>query len=174
VPSISTMLITLVLNSDLAEMRDDVLHLCIRTTALSTSKVVQPRKLVKEIIDDGNDDRNRNRVSPNNDDSDNGSVAILGEVGSLVDRMGQLSSTATEPAEDAEKRGKDINCKDGEDELIRGIGLSSTGDEDEPILGERGLKEEYALDGAEVLNEAAVGKEHCTTHDPGTESQKST
>lgn len=71
--------IPLMLNRDLAQMRQDILHLGIAVGSLDTSEVIQPLQLIKQVIHKGDDDGDGDRVGPNNDDGDNGGVARVGE-----------------------------------------------------------------------------------------------
>jgi hypothetical protein len=54
-----------------------------------------------------------------------------------------------------------------------GPGVATEGDEDQPVLSERDLGEEYALYGAEVLDDTAVGQEQGATDNSGAESEDS-
>src|ERR1700735_4439824 len=74
VPPVNTVFIALVFNSNLSEMGKDVLHLGIGIGSLRTSQVVQPRDLVKQVVNDRNNNGNTNGVSPDNNNSDNRSV----------------------------------------------------------------------------------------------------
>jgi len=170
-PSVVAMFINLVLHSDLGEMGNDVFDLGISLGALGTSEVVQPCQLVKHVVGDGADDNDTNGVTPNNADSDNRGVAVLGKTGVLGNWVGSLTSVATQPAEDTEEGCENIDTADSADELPRGPGLTSTSDEDEPVLSERDLEEEHSLDGSEVVNHTTVGEEERSTHNPGTESK---
>jgi len=76
----------LVLHSDTAEVSQDILHLGIRMTALGAAKLIDPFDLEEEEVDDGNDDGNANRVSPNNNDGDDAGLAV-GLLGVVVARI---------------------------------------------------------------------------------------
>ncbi len=56
VPAASTLVVTLVLNRDFAEMANDVLHLGIASATALAAEVVEPRDLVHQIVNNGNDD----------------------------------------------------------------------------------------------------------------------
>ena len=56
VPAAATLVVALVLDSDLGEMAEDVLHLSIASAAALTAKIVEPFDLVHQVVDDGNDD----------------------------------------------------------------------------------------------------------------------
>ena len=47
---------SLVLDSNLGEMADDVLHLGVSLASLGTAEVVEPLDVVEEIVNDGNND----------------------------------------------------------------------------------------------------------------------
>jgi len=51
VPAASTLVVTLVLNGDFAEMAEDVLHLGIASATALTAEIVEPRNLVHQVID---------------------------------------------------------------------------------------------------------------------------
>ena len=54
------------LNGNFGKMTNDVLHLGVAAATTLTAKVIEPRNLVHEIVDDGNDDlekRNQQRAS---------------------------------------------------------------------------------------------------------------
>lgn len=172
-PAVATGLIALMLDCDLGKVHEDVLHLGVGAAALGAAEVVEPRPLVEQVVHDGDDDDDSDGVGPDDDDSDDAGVAA-GEELVLGDGVGRLANAASEPAEDAEEGSNDIDTEDGADELPRGPGLASTGYEDEPVLSEGDLEEEYTLDGAEVLNETTVGEEQGATNDPGTESKEDT
>jgi hypothetical protein len=136
----------LVLQSKLGEVADDVLHLGVVVAALLATDVGKRGDGVEEVVDDGDDDGNTDGVTPDDDNGDNVSVAVkgLGPLGHGVVE-GNLVGVAGEPTEDTEEGGKGVDGTDGEDELPRGEGLTTTGDEDEPVLGESDLEEVLVL-----------------------------
>lgn len=62
-PAAATLIVALVLDGDLAEMTDDVLHLGIAATTALAAEVVQPFDLVHQVVDDGDDDLERHKMS---------------------------------------------------------------------------------------------------------------
>jgi len=173
-PSVVAVLINLVLHGNLGQVGDDVLDLRISLAALGTSKVGQPGHLVQEVVGDGADDDNTDGETPNNADSDDGGLAVLGEKGVLGAWVGRLSSSITQPTEDSEESSENIDTEDGANELPRRPCLVTTGDEDEPILSERHLQEEHTLDGTEVVDHTTVWHEERATENPGTKSKFNT
>jgi len=67
------------LNGQLGQMGNNVLHLGIRVTALGSAKVVEGGDLVHEEIDNRNDNGDTHTVTPDDDDGDNIDTAILVE-----------------------------------------------------------------------------------------------
>lgn len=63
VPAATTLVVALVLDGDLAEMTDDVLHLGIAAAAALAAKVIEPFDLVHQIVDDGDDDLEKHQMS---------------------------------------------------------------------------------------------------------------
>ena len=55
-PAAATLIVALMLDGDLAEMTDDVLHLGIATATALAAEVVEPFDLVHQVVDDGDDD----------------------------------------------------------------------------------------------------------------------
>lgn len=170
-PSVVAVYINLVLHGDLGKMGNDVLNLGISLGALGTSEVGQPGDLVQQVIGNGADDENTDGETPDDADSDDGSVSVLGEKGVVGDWVGRLSSSITQPTEDTEESGKDIDTEDGEDQLPRRPCLVTTSDEDEPILSEGNLEEEHTLDRTKVVDHTTVGEEERSTKNPGTEGK---
>lgn len=103
VVSVSAVVIPLVLDGELGKVTKDVLHVGIGSAALGTSEVVQPCDLVHQVVHNSNDNNDGNGVEPDNDDGDNGGVAILGEKDVLGDWVRWLTEVATEPSEDTEE-----------------------------------------------------------------------
>lgn len=56
VPAAASLVVTLVLDGDFAEMAEDVLHLRIASATALTAEIVEPFDLVHEVVYDGNDD----------------------------------------------------------------------------------------------------------------------
>lgn len=167
--------IALMLNSNLAEQQQRVLHLGVLLLPVLPAEVVEPLDLVQNDIDNRDEDRHANRVAPNENHRDKVSPAVGGvDEHILRDRAHDTSTTAGKPAEDGEDSGQNVNDKDSSYELPRGPSLAATGNEDEPVLGERNLEEENLLDRAVVLDDTTVGQEHCAADDPGTKGKKST
>lgn len=160
------------LNGELLESSDDVLNNGILALAVLAAKVVEPGDLVEDEVDDGNEDGDTERVQPDNDDGDNVGptiVALDGKVNGVVDLRG-----TRQPAEETEESSHDVDTENGADELPRGHGLATTGNEDEPVLSKGDLEEENLLDGAKVLDDTTVGQVHGSTEDPGTEGKQDT
>jgi hypothetical protein len=121
----------LILQGKLGEVADDVFHLRVVVgTALATD-VGKGRNGVEEVVDDGDDNGNTDGVAPDDDNGDDVGVAIecLGELRHGVVE-GNLVWVAGEPTKDTEKGSEGIDGTDGDDELPRGEGLTTTGDED--------------------------------------------
>jgi len=167
------MLILLVRNSDLGQVHEDVLHLSIRSAALVTSQVIEPRPRAEQVVDDGDNNGDTDGVSPNDDNGNNGGISAGGQesVSGHWVRVDVGDTTAAKPAEDTEEGCEDIDTEDGGNELPRWPSVTTTGDEDQPILGQGDLEEEYALDVTEVLDDTTVGEEERSTNGPSTESK---
>lgn len=174
VPVHTSARVGLVLNSNLAQHQQRILHLGVLLLPVLAAEVVEPLDLVQDDIDNSNKNGHTNRVTPHKHDRDKIGPAI-GRVHEdiLGNSAHDTTTAARQPAKDGEDGGQDIDDEDGAHELPRGPGLAATGDEDEPVLSERNLKEKNFLDRAVVLNDTAVGQEHCTADDPGTESEQS-
>lgn len=167
------MFVFAVLERQLAEGSNHVLNSRVLPLAVLAAKGVEPWDAVKEVVDNGDDDGDTNGVSPDDNDGDNISPAIITEL--EVDGLGVgLVWLTRHPAEDSEDGGKSVDTQDSTNELERGPGLSATGDEDEPVLSKGNLEEEDGLDSTEVLDDTTVGEEESATDDPGTESEEET
>jgi hypothetical protein len=83
-------LVNLVLDSDLVQVREYVLDLGIGVRALGASEVVQPRPLVKQEVDDGNDDDDTDGVSPDDDHGDNAGVCVGSKQGVVASGVSNL------------------------------------------------------------------------------------
>lgn len=117
-------------------MHEDVLHLGISVASLGTSEVVQPRQGAEEVVDDSNDDGDTDRVTPDDNNSDDAGVAVAREVGGHIRRVRWITRMTSQPAEDTEEGGDDIDTEDGANELPRGPCVTTTSDEDEPVLSQ--------------------------------------
>lgn len=103
--------VNLVFNSELVEVRKEVLDLGVGLGASSASKVVEGGDLCKDVVDDSNDDNDTNRVTPDNNNSDNVNVTVDGEVSSAGGVGGLLGRVTAEPAEDTEEGSNGIDTK---------------------------------------------------------------
>jgi len=115
--TVDTRLILRVLNGNLGKMGKDVLHVGVGAVALGTSKVVEPRPVVHQVVNNGSDDGDTNGETPDNNNSDNAGVTVLGEKGVLGNWVRWLTSTAAQPTEDTEEGSNDINTEDGTNQL---------------------------------------------------------
>jgi len=164
------MSIHLMLQRQFAERRNHVLDRRVLVAAILAAQVVEPSNAVEQVVDDSNNDRDADRVSPNHDNSDDvgpAVAALVHVVGRVVDRR-----VAGQPAEETEDRRQGIHTEDREDELPWRPGLAATRDEDEPVLGQRDLEEQDLLHGAEVLDDAAVREVQRAADDPGAEREE--
>ena len=159
-------------DSQLRDVVKQVLNLRVDNRAVLAAEVVEGGDDGEDVVDDRNNDRDTNRVSPDDNNGDNVSVGVLGEL-SLAGRA-SLDVFTGEPAEDTEEGSKDIDNEDGTNKLPRGPGLTTTGDEDEPVLGKGDFQEEHGLGRTVVLDDTTVLEEERSTHDPGTSSKKNT
>jgi len=164
-----------VLQSKLGKVTDDVLHLGVVVAALFAANVGKRRDGVEEVVDNGDDDGNTDGVAPDDDNGDDVGVAVegLGELRHGVVE-GNLVGVAGQPTEDTEEGGKGVDGTDGDDELPRGEGLTTTGDEDKPVLSKGDLEEEDLLDVTPVLDNTTVGHVHGGADDPGGDGEQHT
>lgn len=160
------------LDGELLESSENVLDNGVLALAVLATEVVEPGDLVEDEVDDGNEDGDTERVQPDNDDGDNVGPTIVTLLGK-VDGVVELGSTR-QPTEETEDGGHDVDTENGADELPRGPGAATTGNEDEPVLSKGNLEEENLLDRAKVLDDTAVGQVHGSTEDPGTEGKQDT
>lgn len=167
--TVNTVLVLSVLKRQLAESSNHVLNGRVLASAVLATEVVEPGNLVEEVVDHGDDNRDTDRVSPDNDNGDNVDPAVSAEV--VGAGWVGLVKTARQPTEQAEDGSHDIDTEDSSHELERRPCLASTGDEDEPVLSEGNLEEEDLLDGTEVLDDTTVGEEESATDDPGTKGK---
>lgn len=156
------------LNGDLVQLQERVLKHGVLVAPVLATQVVQPLVLVEQVVDNSDEDSHADRVRPDQHHSNDVRPSIVrvhedGLRGSLHD----TAAGARQPPEQGEDSREDVHDEDGADELPRGPGLAAAGDEDEPVLGQGDLEEEDLLDGAEVLDDAAVLEEHRCPDDPG-------
>ena len=166
-------LVCSVLERQLAEGSNHVLDVRVLPVAVLAAELVEPGDAVEEVVDDGDDDRNTDRVGPDKNNGDNVYPATLLELGVVGRGVGLVVGTG-HPAEESEDGSEGIDTENGNDQLERGEGLAATGDEDQPVLSKGNLEEKDGLDGTEVDNDTTVGQEESATDDPGTESKEET
>lgn len=160
------------LESQLAERSNRVLDEWVLAAPVLATELIEPRDPIQHVVDDGDDNGDANAVAPDDNDGDDVDPAIctLLESGRGVGDLG----VSGQPAKNTEDGSEDVDGEDGSDKLERRPGLSTTGDEDEPILSKGNFEEEDFLDAAEVLNNTAVGKEHRTADDPSAQREEYT
>ena len=168
------MFILLMLERQLAQMADDVLHLSIVDAAVLAAEIVEGRNLVEEEVCDGDDDGDTDRVSPYHDSGDNISVSVA----DLIEPplrvwiwKRPLVDARVEPAEDTEDGRDCVDTSNGTDELPGWESRSSTSNEDEPIFSESDLKEENFLHVSVVLDDTAVWNVHGAVDNPSGERE---
>lgn len=166
------MVVVLVLNGDLAQVRHDVLHQGVLSGALLAAEIVEPLHVCHDVIDNGQDNTAGNAVAPDYNDSYDVGPSVAGQLGCYRGRAGGLTSTASEPTKDTEQSRESVDTKDGADKLPRWEGVEATSDKDEPVLGERYLEEEDALDAAVVLDDATIGQPQSTAQNPGADGKE--
>jgi hypothetical protein len=171
--TLDSVLVGSVLESKLAKGSNHVLDVRVLPVAVLAAELVEPCDAVKQVVDDGDDDRDTNGVSPNEDDGDNVHPTALLELGVVGRRVGLVVGTG-HPAEEGEDGGKSVDTENGDDQLERGESLTATGDEDEPVLSKGNLEEEDGLDGTEVDDDTTVGQEESAADDPGSQSKEET
>src|SRR5690606_15215998 len=102
------------------------------------------RAALHEVVEATHDGEDTEREDPDTDNTDDVDAVVV----------------ATEPTEDSEQSGNDVDHQDGTGQLPRGDGgpegAVGTGDEDEPVLGERDLEEDNLVDVTTVLGDTAV------------------
>ena len=120
VPTATTLVVALMLDRNLAEVTDDVLHLGIAAATALAAEVVEPGDLVHQIVDDSNDNLKKDRisklvdhpqraktysdtdrVSPDDNGSHNARTTVGHEVGSVARICGIAWSG--EPSKNAEQ-----------------------------------------------------------------------
>lgn len=155
------------------EVREEVLEQLVLLANLSAAEAVQGRDTAEDVVDEGNDDRDTDRVGPDTNDRDNVRPSTVGS-GERVP-----VGSAREPAEETEDGRDGVDTQDGANKLPAGerdvrLATAETGDKDEPVLGERNLEEENLLGVAEVLDDTTVVQEQGSAEDPGTTGKKET
>lgn len=130
--------ISLVLERNSAEMAKDILHVGISSGSLMSTEVADGRHLCEDKVDNRNDDNGTDGVAPDDDDCDDGSFNRVWEVADPDGTWAgvELILATVKPAEDTEESGDGIDDEDSTDKLPVGPGLSTTSDEDEPVLHE--------------------------------------
>lgn len=164
--------ISLVLDGQLGQVANEVLDLGVGLGAVLAAEVVEPRDLAQDVVDHGDDDGDTDRVGPDDNDGDNVDITVDGVLGG--GRRAGLLEVTRQPAEDGEESSKRIDTQDGSNELPRWPGLSTTGDEDQPVLGQRDLEEQDLLRRTEVLDQTTVGQEEVSTDNPSGNGQEET
>jgi hypothetical protein len=173
--SVISVLTDLMLNSQLANMGQDVLHLGISVGSADTSDVVEPFDLVQQIVDNSNDDSNKDGVTPNNNTGDNAGASVSAQEKDVGGGWVTWSVTiGGQQTEDTEESRNNIDTENCGNQLPRRPGVGTTGDEDKPVFSERDLEEEDTLNVSEVLNDTTVWKEQSATNDPGSHGKKYT
>ncbi|GKT48036.1 uncharacterized protein ColSpa_08217 [Colletotrichum spaethianum] len=166
------LVVLLVLEGDLAELGENVLDEGVGDAALLAAHVVEDPEVGQDVVDEGHDDGDGDRVHEDDANGDEVGAAVLGQEAVDGRGGGGLATATREPAEDAEKNRQNVDGGDGANELEGGEGLEATGDEDEPILGQGDLEEEDLLDGAVLVDDATVDNVHGTAEDPGTHGEE--
>jgi len=169
--------ILLVLEREFAEMAKNVLHLGVLDCSVLASEICERWYHVETKVGDSDDDDDTNRVTPDDDNRDYVDVAInslFPVVTTHRVRKRTLGDVGVEPAEDTEERGQDVNDEDSANELERREGVGTTGDEDEPVLGESDFEEKDLLDVAPVLHNTSIRQEERTANDPSGKSKLDT
>lgn len=174
VVAVTATTVDFVLDGDLAQVGEDVLHHGVLGRALLAAEVVKALPAGHDVVDDTNDDDDSDGVDPDQDDGDNVDGTVLRKVLGQAGGDGRLAEAAREPTETGEEGGEDVDTEDGANELPRGEGVEATGDEDQPVLSQGDLEEEDLLDAAVVLDDATVLEPHGAAEDPGSDSEQST
>lgn len=122
-------------------------------------QVVKSSAALHEVVETTHDTEDTEGENPDTDDSDDAGLAT------------------DEPTEDTEEGGKDVDDQNGTRQLPRGDrgpeGAVGTGDEDEPVLSERNLKEENLVDLTKILDDTTILRVgvHGSESNPGTNSK---
>jgi len=154
-------------------MTDDILDLGILLIAVLSAEVIHPFQALEDVIDNGDENRDTDGISPDHDDGDDISPAVI-RVAELVMGRGihRPAASSGEPTKETEQSSEDVDSKNGADQLPRGPRLPAASHEDEPVLRQRDLQEQHLLDGPEVLYDAAVAQVQGAAHDPRTRRQE--
>ena len=168
-----TILVGAALERQFAEGRNHVLNGRVLAVTVFAAELIEPRNAVEQIVDNGDDDGDTDRVGPDDNNGDNVNPAVFAKFHIMRSGVG-LIIRARQPAEEAEDGSKDVDSQDSTHKLEGRQRLAATGDEDEPVLSEGDFKEEDGLDSAKVLDNTTTGQEEGATDDPGTESEEQT
>jgi len=172
-PAILTSLaVLLVVDGELAKVADNVLHLAVVHVTVLATEIVEPSDLVEEEVDNGDDDGDTNGVAPDDDDSDNVGPSVT----ALVEVVGRVGGNrvARQPSEDTEESGQSVDGEDRENQLEGREGLTTTSDENEPVLSKGNFEEKDFLNGTKVLNDTTGWQEHASSDNPSTDGEKYT
>ena len=129
---------------------------------LAVHEVVESNRVLEEVVDTTHDAEDTEGEDPDTDNGDDGGVGT------------------DEPTPDGEAGGEDIDNEDSASELPRGDGgpegTVGTGDEDQPVLSKRDLKEDNLVQVTEVLDDTTVDTTsvHGGDSDPGTDGKDDT
>lgn len=105
-------------NRKFVDMADDILNMGILLVSIFPTQVINPSEVIKCHIDNSDEDRNADRVSPDDHNSHDIGPAVarvVELVGGL--RLHNTPATAREPVEQGEKSCEDIYTEDGYDKL---------------------------------------------------------
>lgn len=72
------LLVALVLDGQLGQVAEDVLHLGVLVVTLGTAEIVERLNVIEDGVNDGDDDGDEDGVKPDDDDGDDGSVSVDG------------------------------------------------------------------------------------------------
>lgn len=130
--------VSLVLDSNSAEVAKDVLHLSVGLRSRVATQVVDGLHLRQSEVGNCDDDQGTDGVTPDHDNCDDGG---FDRVVLCADENGtgpgvKFIRAAVKPAEDTEQSGKGVDDEDGTNELPVGEGLSTTSNEDQPVLNQ--------------------------------------
>ena len=146
----------------------------ITSILLPATQIVQPRNLVQHVIHQRDYNLYANAIPPESHDCHDVRPSVTGLFADiLVVRIGNHISVG-EPSEETEDGGQHVDAKDCGYEGQGWPGGASSGDEDEPVLGEGDFQEDDFLDGAPVLDDAAVWEEERGADDPGADGEEET
>ena len=107
--------------------------------SIAAAKVVEVRNLLEDEVDEGDDDRDAERVGVHADNGDNvGPVPVVARQTAVRVDVLRAISAAAQPTEESEHCREQIDNHDGTDELERrkGEACLNTGDKDEPVLSQ--------------------------------------